>query len=316
MKCLADNILVTGEAGFIGSTLVRDLIEKGNTVTVVDDLSMGRLSNLPESDQLTFDQKSIIDRKFMDELLMKHQFDYIYLLAAVASVADTIERPEVTHQINQDANLWIMETLRRNQLRPKKVIFTSSAAVYGDDPEQPKSEHSRIVPLSPYAIDKFASERFVIDYGRLYGLNTAATRFFNVYGPRQNPSSPYSGVLSLITQRLQDGQLFTLFGDGTQSRDFVYVGDVVSALQLIADTPDSNGQVYNVATGRSVSLIETIRIFEKISGDKLKIEFAEQRLGDIKRSEADISKLQGLGFEPKFDLETGLRRYWEFNQNH
>lgn len=126
MKCLADNILVTGGAGFIGSTLVRDLIEKGNTVTVVNDLSMGRLSNLPESDQLTFDQKSIIDWKFMDELLMKHQFDYIYLLAAVASVADTIERPEVTHQINQDANLWIMETLRRNQLRPKKVIFTSS----------------------------------------------------------------------------------------------------------------------------------------------------------------------------------------------
>ncbi|WP_056949636.1 NAD-dependent epimerase/dehydratase family protein [Lentilactobacillus kisonensis] len=316
MKCLADNVLVTGGAGFIGSNLVRDLIKKDNSVTVVDDLSMGRLSNLPESDQLTFYQKSITDRKFMDELLINRQFDYIYLLAAVASVADTIKRPEVTHQINQDANLWIMETLRRNQLRPKKVVFTSSAAVYGDDPLQPKSEQSRIVPLSPYAIDKFASERFVIDYGQLYGLNTAATRFFNVYGPRQNPSSPYSGVLSLITQRLQDNQIFTLFGDGTQSRDFVYVDDVILALQLIADMPESNGQVYNVATGHSASLIETIRIFEKISGDTLKIEFADCRLGDIQRSEADICKLRKLGYEPKFDLETGLRRYWEFNQNY
>jgi UDP-glucose 4-epimerase len=172
------------------------------------------------------------------------------------------------------------------------------------------------MPLSPYAVDKFATERFVINYSELYGLNTAAVRFFNVYGPRQNPSSPYSGVLSLITQRLIDGHSFQLFGDGSQTRDFVYVADVVFALQLIAQTVETNGEVYNVATGHSISLIETIHLLETISEKKLLINYTTKRLGDIQVSQADISKLRLLGYRPQFSLKAGLQRYWEFNRNN
>ncbi len=170
-------VLVTGSAGFIGSNLVDALIGD-NEVVVVDDLSMGRVENLPQSNNLHFFKHSIADFKFMSELLKDWKFDYIFLLAAVASVADTIVRPAETHIINQDANLNVLETVRINKLDVKKILFSSSAAVYGNNPELPKKETSPIDPLSPYAVDKFATERFVIDYGRLYDIPTVATRFF------------------------------------------------------------------------------------------------------------------------------------------
>ncbi|WP_283678540.1 NAD-dependent epimerase/dehydratase family protein [Lentilactobacillus sp. Marseille-Q4993] len=307
---MIEKVLVTGGAGFIGSTLVNDLLRDGYEVTVVDDLSMGLKENLPANTNLTFYEKSITDYDFMGKLLIDENFDYIFLLAAVASVADTIERPAETHEINQNANLFVLETLRLNQLNPKKVMFTSSAAVYGNDPELPKTETSRIVPLSPYAVDKFATERSVINYGTLYGMNTAAVRFFNVYGPRRNPSSPYSGVLSLISSKLKDGTEFTMLGDGQQSRDFVFVEDVVSALRLIARTHDTNGEVYNVATGSSISLLDTIKEFEKVADRKLQMKFADERKGDIKYSSADINKLKAIGYEPKYSLAEGLEEYW------
>lgn len=303
-------ILITGGAGFIGSNLADALIND-NEIVVVDDLSMGKKENLPQGANLHFIEHSIADYDFMATLLETWKFDYIFLLAAVASVADTIVRPAETHIINQDANLNIMETIRTKKLPVKKILFSSSAAVYGNNPELPKKETSPIDPLSPYAVDKFATERFVIDYGRLYDIPTVATRFFNVYGPKQNPASPYSGVLSLILTSLERKQEFTLFGDGLQTRDFVFVKDVVSALCLLMVNENATHDVYNVATGSSHVLNDVIKAFEEITGDHLNVSYAEARLGDIKNSVADISKLSSIGYTPNYGLVDGLEQYYE-----
>lgn len=304
-------ILVTGGAGFIGSNLVESLIDgSNNEIVVVDDLSMGKIENLPNSPHLHFFKQSITDKKFMNQLLISWQFDYIFLLAAVASVADTIARPLETHYVNQDANLNILETIRVNKLHVRKVLFASSAAVYGNNPDLPKKECSPIDPLSPYAIDKFSTERFVIDYGRLYGIPTVCTRFFNVYGPKQNPKSPYSGVLSLISNAIIKQNKFTIFGDGKQIRDFVYVEDVIHALRILITNDNAMHDVFNVATGIGEDLNTVIRIFESISGKQLDVKYDKPRQGDIKESRADISKLVKLNYSPKNSLKIGLTKYW------
>lgn len=302
-------ILITGGAGFIGSNLVDALIED-NEIVVVDDLSMGKIGNLPQSQNLHFFEHSIIDTEFMSHLLTEWNFDYVFLLAAVASVADTIVRPVETHQINQNANLSILDTIRVNKLPLKKLLFASSAAVYGNNPELPKKEISPIDPQSPYAIDKFATERFVINYGKLYGIPTVATRFFNVYGPKQNPGSPYSGVLSLISNSIKNGRNFKVFGDGEQTRDFVYVDDVIQALNILMVNETAKNDVYNVATSQITSLNDVIKAFKNISGEPLSVNYTNSRLGDIKNSYADISKIKKLGFTPKFSIIEGLKNYW------
>ncbi|MGP4118054.1 NAD-dependent epimerase/dehydratase family protein [Levilactobacillus zymae] len=253
-------ILITGGAGFIGSNLADALVDD-NEVVVVDDLSMGKIDNLPNSNHIHFFKHSITDYEFINELLVAWKFDYIYLLAAVASVADTIKRPRYTHEVNQNANLNILETVRVNKLAVKKIIFSSSAAVYGNNPVLPKSEKSAIDPLTPYAIDKYATERFVIDYGKLYGISTVATRFFNVYGPKQNPQSPYSGVLSLISKSIIENKVFNIYGDGQQTRDFIYIDDVIDALIILTTHDSAVADVYNVATGEKNSLNTVINVF-------------------------------------------------------
>lgn len=310
--------LVTGGAGFIGSSLVERLVKDGNDVVIVDDLSMGKIENLGgvPKEHITFYKKSITDFGFMSRILITEEFDYIVLLGAVASVADSVDRPAETHSINQEANINVYETIRRHDLRVKKVLFASSAAVYGDDPVLPKKETSNILPLTPYAIDKFASERYAIVYGKLYGIPTVCTRFFNVYGPNQNPESPYSGVLSIIQNCLKNGKTFKLFGNGEQTRDFTYVDDVVDALLLLLSIPEAKWDVYNVATGKRTSLNSVIDSFEKATGKKLDIVYAEKRKGDIKDSFADVTKLRGLGYMPKYDIESGLKKYLELTDRN
>lgn len=309
-KIQNNKILITGGAGFIGSNLVDTLI-RDNEIVVVDDLSMGKMENLPLVSNLHFFKHSITDQNFMHDLLIKWNFDYIFLLAAVASVADSINRPLETHIVNQDANINIIDIVRTNDLHVKRILFASSAAVYGNNPILPKCENSSIInPLSPYAIDKYATERFVISYGHLYNVPTVVTRFFNVYGPKQNPSSPYSGVLSLLSQAFKYNKTFTVFGDGEQQRDFIYVADVINALCLLVTKPQSLYNVYNVATETPMSLNKIIQIFQLITGKNINVRYANSRIGDIRYSYADIDKIKKLGFKPHFSIKEGLNKYW------
>lgn len=303
-------ILVTGGAGFIGSSLVDELIkDKSNVVVIVDDLSMGKRENIPNSRKITFYEKSVIDYKFMEALLIQEKFQYIYHLAAVASVADSIERPAYTHQVNLESTLNILETIRKNKLSIKKMLFSSSAAVYGDDPTLPKKETSPIKPKTPYAIDKYSSEQFVLRYGELYSIQTVAVRFFNVYGPKQNPKSPYSGVLSILKDSIDNNRSFKVFGDGEQYRDFVFINDVVRAIIHLATSPKCIHEVYNVGTGKKTSLNDVIKNFQEILNSNIPIEYSESRVGDIRHSYADINKLLNTGYEPTYSIVQGLKVY-------
>lgn len=304
-------ILVTGGAGFIGSHVVEKHTELGDTIVVVDDLSMGLKDNIPEADNVIFYEHTITDRDFMQELLINEKFDVIYLLAAVASVADTIERPYDTHLVNQEANVFILDTIRANKLPVKRILFASSAAVYGTLPDLPKKEEGTVAPATAYAIDKYATERFMVAYSDLYQLPTVAFRFFNVYGPRQNPASPYSGVLSIISNSLREGKTFRLFGDGNQTRDFVFVKDVVDAMYFAESNSDMIGNVYNIATGTSRTLNDAVKVFNEVAGDTLNITYESERLGDIKYSAADNTKLVSSGFSPSYSFGEGVRMYWE-----
>ncbi|GCF93921.1 epimerase [Enterococcus florum] len=306
-------ILITGGAGFIGSNLANHLLKK-NEVIVIDDLSMGKKENLSTSKGLTFIEGNVLDQTLMTRVFKQNQFSYIYHLAAIASVADSVERPVETHAINFDSTLLLLELTRRYQKDLKRFIFASSAAVYGDGEELPKREESPIIPLTPYAIDKYASERYVANYWNLYQVPTAAVRFFNVYGPNQNPSSPYSGVISILMNKYEEYKrnkesCFTYFGDGSQTRDFVYIDDVVQALNLVAEKNEALGNVYNVGTGNKISLKEIKSNLDEYFSVQLPVKNKPNRKGDIKDSFASIKKLEELGFSPNFSVVDGLRDY-------
>lgn len=310
-------ILITGGAGFIGSNLVKKL-HKDNKIIIVDDLSMGTVSNIEPLSNVKFYEKSILDKDFVEKLLTENNFDYIFHLAAIASVADSIERPLESHKVNFESTLFILETLRKMENRNlKRLIFSSSAAVYGDDKELPKKESSTIKPLSPYAIDKFSSERYTLMYNDLYDVPTSSVRFFNVYGPNQNPNSPYSGVMSILVDRYikkikNEYSEFNLYGDGEQSRDFIYVDDVVKALEIIAYSNDSKGKVYNVGTGNETTINDLVSIISKHLNEEIRINKFKERSGDINKSVADISNLKKLGFEIDYEIEDGLKSYLKF----
>lgn len=308
-----DSILITGGAGFIGSTLANFYCKEHNVV-VVDDLSMGNKCNLENSDNIHFIEGSVTDYELMSELLKDNQFDYIFHLAAVASVADSVERPVETHQVNFASVLQLLELIKTYQSNLKRLVFSSSAAVYGDEPTLPKKEESVIRPLTPYAIDKFAAEKYVVDYYHLYQIPTSAVRFFNVYGPKQNPESPYSGVISIIMDRYKkllnkEESSFIMFGDGTQSRDFVFIDDVIQALNLVATSEAALGESYNIGTGMAIDLNKLILTLDELLSNKLPIKYEAERAGDIRFSLADISKIESIGYKPKYTIKEGLKKY-------
>ncbi len=285
-----------------------------NDIVVIDDLSMGNRENLDQTKKITFIEGDVSDKQKMEKIMQSHRFDYIFHLAAIASVADSVERPLETHRVNFDSVLMLLELIRKYQPNLKRIVFSSSAAVYGDEPTLPKKEESVIRPLTPYAIDKFAAEQYVLDYCHLYDVPGTAVRFFNVYGPNQNPNSPYSGVISILVDRYKkqladEKASFTLFGDGSQSRDFVYVEDVVQALLLVSKEEKALGQQFNVGTGNSTTLLELIQTINQILEVELLLDYQEERVGDIHDSLADITKLSALGYQPKHSILDGMRKY-------
>ena len=298
--------LVTGGAGFIGSHLCRRLLASGCAVRVLDDLSSGRRENLAVLDG----EVDLVEGDLRDEALVSAALsgvDYVLHHAAVASVQTSIERPRFEQEVNAVGTLQLFEAARRAGVR--RVVFAASAASYGKDPTAPKREEMLPAPESPYAISKIAGEYYARVYSSLYGLEVVCLRYFNVFGPRQDPSSPYSGVISIFAERMLAGAAPTVFGDGGQSRDFVYVDNVVEANMRACATPGIAGRVYNIGCGRSASLLELVAALNRVLGTAIEPEFAPARPGDVCISLADITRAQReLGYEPVVHFEEGLEQ--------
>ncbi|EUJ48387.1 GDP-mannose 4,6-dehydratase [Paenilisteria rocourtiae] len=312
-----ETVLVTGGAGFIGGHLVERLLGKYHVV-VIDNLSTGKISNLPQHPQLDYVFGDVSKEEDVTRIFEAYTFTYVYHLAAIASVAASIEKPLETHQTNMDGTIHLLNASKKQTNTIQKFVFASSAAVYGSEPTLPKRETSVIAPITPYGIDKLASESYVISYSHLFGLKTSAARFFNVYGPRQNPASPYSGVLSILTNCIQrvvagdETATFTLYGDGSQVRDFVYVDDIVNGLILLAESAESRSEVFNIASDESHTLLEVIAMYEAIVGKKLPLVYKNARAGDIHTSYADISKIKKIGYQTMTTLKIGLSKYSQY----
>lgn len=301
-------LLVTGGAGFIGSHLVERLLATGDRVRVVDDLSTGKRENLVGHEALEFIEGDIRDAGLIDRCTKG--VDAVAHLAAVASVQASMDDPVRTHQVNFDGTLNLLEASRRHGV--KRFIYACSAAVYGDTVTIPVAEETMLKPMSPYAVDKLSGEHYLLHYHRTYGLGATSFRFFNIYGPRQDPSSPYSGVISIFVERLKRSQPVTVYGDGTQTRDFVYVADLADLLARAARGMEGDGGVFNVGTGTRHSLLQLLANLEKISGKKIERRHEPARPGDIQHSCADVTRLRKtFGNAPATPFEHGLKKLLE-----
>ena len=297
--------LVTGGCGFIGSHLVEALAGQGHRVRVLDNLSSGHARNLEHvRGRVEVIVGDIRDRAQIDAAT--EGMDYVFHEAALVSVFDSVERPRDNHDINITGTLNVLEAAREHGV--KRVVMASSAAVYGNAPELPKREDQRPEPESPYAIGKILGEYYFSVYAKLYGLQTVALRYFNVYGPRQDPSSMYSGVISKFSDVLAKGGTPVVFGDGGQTRDFVFVRDVVQAnLRAMESDQAGRGDVFNVGTGRRTSLLDLLAALGDLTGRRPAPEFREARAGDIRHSVSDIGRARSvLGYEPAYGLREGL----------
>ena len=298
--------LVTGGAGFIGAHIVKELVRQGQQVTVLDNLSGGNLKNLaPVKDQITFIQGDICD--FADVMDACDGVDYVLHLAALISVAESMEKPRETAEINVQGTVNVLEAAK--QCGVKRVVFSSSAAVYGTRPELPYEETTPIDCQSPYAWSKQAGAELCQLYTKAYGLEAVALRYFNVFGPGQNPNSAYAAVIAKFMQLAAENKPLGIDWDGLQSRDFVSVKDVVQA-NLLAATKGVPGEIYNVASGRTCTLLELADTIEKVSGRKLGRVSRPKRPGDVHESSANIAKITALGYKPCVTLEEGLREMW------
>jgi UDP-glucose 4-epimerase len=301
---MSQKYAITGGAGFIGSNLAQALSEE-NAVVVVDDLSSGRMENLAGID-VEFIKGSVTDLQLLRDAF--EGVDCVFHLAAIASVQRSVEEPLKANEVNLDGTLNALVAARDAGVR--KIIFASSAAVYGDSPELPKREDMTPDPKSPYAVTKIAGEHYAKVFQELYGLDAAALRFFNVFGPRQDPGSEYSGVISRFILALTEGEQPVIYGDGSQTRDFVFVKDVVRACELVARKKATG--VFNVARGESTSLNSLVKILGKITGKEILPRYAPGRAGDIRHSLADVGRIREIGFRPQFSVEEGLRETVEW----
>ena len=300
--------LVTGAAGFIGSSLVRALLERGAEVRGVDNLSTGKRENLTEvMDRIDFRENDILDLDAMRSAC--EGVDYVLHQAAIPSVPKSVLDPLGSNRANVDGTVSVVIAAR--DAKVKRVVYAASSSAYGDTPTLPKQEIMPPNPISPYAVAKLASEFYMTSFYRCYGLETVSLRYFNIFGPRQDPSSPYSGVLAKFSLQLLRGEQPTIFGDGETSRDFTYIDNAVSANLLACEAPAAEcaGRVFNCATGRRITLNQTFEAMKKLTGYAGTANYAPERKGDIKHSLADISQAQRhLGYKVLVNFEEGLRR--------
>jgi UDP-glucose 4-epimerase len=303
---MSKRVLVTGGAGFIGSHLTRALVQSGATVSVLDDLSTGNAANLADvEDKITFMPGDVrnID---CDAAAMK-DVEIVYHLAAMVSVPQSVLEPERCHSICASGTVKLLHAAAACGV--KRVVYAASSSAYGDAGEGPISESAPLNPMSPYAAAKLAGELYCQAWSATTNLETVRLRFFNVFGPDQDPSSPYSGVISIFTKLALEGKQPTIYGDGKQTRDFVYVADVVRALMAAGESPSANGKVFNVGRGKAVTLLELVDLVAKAAGTTMTPQFADARTGDVKHSLADVSAAKaGLGFAAEVELLDGLKR--------
>ena len=300
--------LVTGGAGFIGSHISDRLLADGHRVRILDNFSTGKHENIPASDNVEVMEGDVGSYDTVRTAMQ--QVDFVYHEAAIASVPETVDNPLASERVNYRGTLNILEAARHAGV--KRVMFACSAAVYGDLPELPKQESMPVKPLSPYAVDKLASEQACQMYTCLYGLETVSLRYFNVFGPRQDPSSPYSGVISIFSDYINQGKQPAIYGDGEQTRDFVYVSDVVEANIKAATAPAAAGKAINIATGDKLSINELLQTICNIKGQPYDPTYKPGRQGDIRHSRADISAAREfLDWQPVVGFEAGLRELFE-----
>ncbi len=302
--------LVTGGAGFIGSHLTERLCALGARVVLLDDFSTGRRENLAAvKDQIEVHEGSITDDQTVRKALAG--CGQVFHLAGLASVQQSLEQPLRSHEVNATSTLRLLEAAR--QAGAERFVFAGSSSAYGDLPGGLRRESDAPQALSPYAAAKLAAELYAEAYAKSFGMKTVRLRFFNVYGPRQAADSPYSGVISLFIRLLKDGKAPTIYGDGLQTRDFVYVADVVDALILAAEKKDAAGQAYHVGSGQATTLLQLVETLGRIQGNKIEPRFQPARAGDVRHSQADMTlSRKELGFEAKIALEDGLRKTWEW----
>jgi nucleoside-diphosphate-sugar epimerase len=297
--------LVTGGAGFIGSHLAEELIRRGHRVRVADSLVTGRRRNLDHLPQVEFLQGDLAEADFARRAV--EGVECVLHQAAIPSVPRSVKDPVTSNRANVDATLNVLVAARDAGAR--RVVFAGSSAAYGDTPTLPKHEEMPTNPLSPYALQKVIGEQYLRMFTSLYGLETVTTRYFNVFGPRQDPSSQYSGVISLFATALLENRPPTIYGDGEQTRDFTYVANVVDGVLRACEAPAASGQIINVATGGRISINMLFETMRRLLGADVAPVYTDGRAGDVRDSQADVRKARDLlGYTPSVSFEDGLRR--------
>jgi UDP-N-acetylglucosamine 4-epimerase len=306
--------LVTGGAGFIGSNIVDELVRRNHHVVVLDDLSAGKESNLAHiRSKIELRVGSITDLAAAQAACQGA--DYVIHLAARTSVPRSVKDPLESNHINIDGTLNVLVAAR--DAKVKRLVYAASSSAYGETPTQPKVETMPSQPISPYGVTKYVGELYAQVFGRVYALENASVRYFNVFGPRQDPTSQYSGVLSRFMLAVIEGQQPVIYGDGEQSRDFTFIENVVDVTLRACEASGASGKVFNGGTGARITLNEVLRLLEKITGKKLQAKYDPPRNGDIRDSQADISLARKvLGYNPSVNFEAGLERTWQWYKSN
>jgi len=302
--------LVTGGAGFIGSNIVDELVKRGQEVVVLDDLSAGKEANLTAvREKIDLHIGTITDLAAVQSACKG--VDHVIHLAARTSVPRSVLNPLESNHVNIDGTLNVLVAARDAQVR--RFVFAASSSAYGETPTLPKVETMPARPISPYGVTKYVGEMYAQVFGRVYGLENACLRYFNVFGPRQDPTSQYSGVLSRFMLAVIEGQAPVIYGDGEQSRDFTYVENIVDETLRACEAPEASGLVFNGGTGARITLNQVLKMLSRITGQTIQAKYDVARSGDIRDSQADVSLARKiLGYEPRVQFEEGLKQTWDW----